>query len=88
LHNQKRHITFVSTKTVKKMKTTTTNQQAINLINRAFDTDGYLVNAKSRKNQNEAKQLLESGINFYGELVNGCDTHNCLLIIAYPNKSL
>ncbi len=70
------------------MKTTTTNQQAINLINKAFDFDGYLVNAKSRKNQTEAKRLLESGIDFYGELVNGCDTYNCLLIIAYPNKSL
>ena len=70
------------------MKTTTTNQQAISLINRAFDADCYLVNAKSRKNQMEAKQLLDSGIDFYGELVNGCDTHNCLLIIAYPNKSL
>lgn len=70
------------------MKTTTTNQQVINLINRAFDTNGYLVNAKSRKNQTEAKQLLESGIDFYGELVNGYDIHNCLLIIAYPNKSL
>jgi hypothetical protein len=70
------------------MKTTTTNQQAISLINRAFDSDGYLVNPKSRKNQTEAKQLLESGIDFYGELVNGCDTHNCLLIIAYPNKDL
>lgn len=70
------------------MKTTTTNQQAINLISRAFDADGYLVNAKSRKNQTEAKQLLESGIEFYGELVNGCDTHNCLLIIAYPNREI
>jgi len=71
-----------------KMKTTTTNPQAINLINRSFDVDGYLVNAKSRKNQIEAKQLLDGGIDFYGELVNGLDTHNCLLIIAYPNKSL
>jgi hypothetical protein len=70
------------------MKTTTTNQQAINLINKAFDADGYLVNAKNRKNQNEAKQLLESGIDFYGELVNDFDTHNCLLIIAYPNKQI
>jgi len=69
------------------MKTTTTNKQAINLINRAF-TDGYLINPKSRKNQTEAKQLLASGIDFYGELVNGYDTHNCLLIIAYPNKIL
>jgi hypothetical protein len=70
------------------MTTTTTNQQAINLINKAFDKDGFLINPTSRKNQNEAKQLLESGIDFYGELVNGCDTHNCLLIIANPNKSI
>ena len=70
------------------MTTTTKNKQVINLINRAIDPDGYLVNAKSRKNQNEAKQLLESGIDFYGELVNGCDTHNCLLIIAYPDKDI
>jgi hypothetical protein len=68
--------------------TTTTNQQVINLINRALDAHGYLIKAKSRKNQMEAKQLLESGIDFYGELVNGFHTHNCLLIIAYPNKSL
>ena len=67
---------------------TTTNQQAINLINRAFDADGYLVNAKSRKNQSEAKELLESGINFYNEFVNGWDMHNCLLIIAHPTKSI
>jgi len=69
------------------MKTTTTSQQAINLIRGAFDANGYLVSPKSRKNQNEAKQLLESGINFYGELVDGFDTYACLLIIAYPNKS-
>lgn len=70
------------------MTTTTTNKQVINLINRAFDNDGFLINPNSRKNQNEAKQLLECGIDFYGELVNGFDTHNCLLIIAYPNKSI
>jgi hypothetical protein len=69
-------------------RTTTTNQQVINLISRAFDNNGYLVNAKSRKNQNEAKELIESGVDFYGELVNGFDTYNCLLIIAYPNKTL
>ena len=70
------------------LKTTTTNQQAINLINRAFDADGYLVTPKSNKNQTEARQLLESGIDFYGEFVNGRDTHNCLLIIANPNKNI
>jgi hypothetical protein len=72
----------------KAMKTTTTNQQAINLINRAFDSDGYLVNPKSRKNQKEAKELLNSEYDFYDELVNGFDTHICLLIIAYPNKQI
>jgi hypothetical protein len=72
----------------KAMKTTTTNQQAINLINRAFDSDGYLVNPKSRKNQQEAKDLLNNGLDSYDGLVNGCDTHNCLLIIAYPNKQI
>jgi hypothetical protein len=70
------------------MATTTTNQQVINLINKAFDNDGFLINPKSRKNQNEAKQLLECGIDFYGQLVNGFDIHNSLLIIAYPNKSI
>lgn len=70
------------------IKTTTINQQVINLINKAFDANGYLVNEKSSKNKTEAKQLLESGIDFYGELVNGFDVHNSLLIIAYPNKSL
>ena len=69
-------------------KTTTTNQQAINLISKSFDVNGYLINQKNRKNQTEAKQLLESGIDFYGELVNGFDTYNCLLIIAYPNKAI
>jgi len=52
------------------------------------DANGYLVNAKSRKNQTEAKQLLEGDFCFYGELVNGFDTHDCLLIIAYPNKDI
>jgi hypothetical protein len=70
------------------MTTTTTNQQAINLINKAFDKDGFLINPTSRKNQNEAKQLLECGIDFYGQLVNGFEIHNCLLIIAHPNKSI
>jgi len=64
------------------------NQQVIDLINRAFDVNGYLLNPKSRKNQNEAKQLIESGVDYYGQLVNGFEVHNCLLIIAYPNKNL
>lgn len=70
------------------MKTTTTNKKALSLINRSFDSDGFLISPKNRKNQQEAKELLNSDHDFYGELVNGCDTHNCLLIIAYPNKTL
>ena len=70
------------------MKTTVTNQKVINLINRAFDADGYLVNPKSRKNQKEARELLDGNESFYGETVNGYEAHNCLLIIANPNTSL
>ena len=70
------------------MTTTATNQQVISLINRAFNSDGYLINPKSKKNQKEAKMILESEVSYYGETVNGFEVHNCLLIIAYPNKSL
>jgi hypothetical protein len=70
------------------MKTTTINQQVISLITKAFDSNGLLINAKSKKNQNEAKSILSQDNSFYGQLVNGYDVHNCLLIIAYPNKSI
>lgn len=70
------------------MKTTATNQQVINLINRAFDSKGYLVAPRSVKNRVEAKKLLDSEEDFYGQLVNGWDVHNSLLIIAYPNTPL
>ncbi len=69
------------------MKTTATNQQAINLINRSFDSDGFLMNPKSRKNQKEAKELLENN-NFYGQLLDGFDVHTSLLMIAYPNREI
>jgi hypothetical protein len=68
--------------------TTTTNQQVISLINRSFDSNGFLVNPKSRKNQSEAKQLLDGEDRFYGQVVNGFDTYNSLLIIAYPNAQI
>jgi hypothetical protein len=70
------------------MKTTTINQEVILLINKAFDFDGFLINPKSRKNKNQAKFFLESGVDFYGQTVNGYDVHNALLIIAYPNKEI
>jgi hypothetical protein len=70
------------------MKTTSTNKQAIALINKAFDADGCLVNPKNKTAQKQAKQLLDANVCVYGETVNGYDVHNCLLIIAYPNKQL
>lgn len=74
------------------MKTTSTNKQIIDLINRAFDSEGYLINPKSRKNQMEAKRILhgdsyDADVEGY-DLVNGHEVHNSLLVIAYPNTSL
>jgi hypothetical protein len=72
------------------MKTTVTNQQVIALINRAFDPKGFLVKSKRRRNQKEAREILENENeeSYYGKLVNGLEAHNCLLIIAYPDHSL
>jgi hypothetical protein len=71
-----------------KTKTTTTNKEVIALIEKAFDKQGMLINPNSRKNQNQAKGFLESDYSYYGEKVNGYDTHTCLLIIAYPNRDI
>jgi hypothetical protein len=73
------------------MKTTTTNKQVINLINKAFDNDGMLIAPNSRKNQNEAKSILEA--DFYNDdlgycTVNGYQVHTSLLHIAYPNTDI
>jgi hypothetical protein len=69
------------------MKTTVTNQKVINLINRAFNADGFLIKPKSKKNQKEAIALIETE-NVYGQTVNGFDAHTSLLIIAYPNSAI
>jgi hypothetical protein len=69
-------------------KTTCTNQQAVNLINRAFNEDGFLINPNSRKNISDAKQILENATDIAYTLVNGCETWDCLLIIAYPNRDI
>ena len=68
--------------------TTSTNEKLINLINRAFDENGILIDINSRKNKREANELLESGVSFYGETVNEYDAHISLLVIAYPNKKI
>lgn len=65
-----------------------TNEQVVSLITRAFDADGMLVSNGKRKNQKEARAILDSGVNVYNTYVNGCDAHDCLLIIAYPNRTL
>lgn len=69
------------------MKTTATNKELINLINMAIDSNGFLINPKSQKNKTVAQKLLNSGINFYDETVNGFNAHDALLIIAFPNKN-
>lgn len=65
-----------------------TTTQAISLINRAFDANGFLINPKSKKNQNEARAILESDLNLYGKTVNGFDAHVCMLVIAYPDQAI
>ena len=75
------------TKNLHKMNTST-NEKLITLINRAFDENGILIDINSRKNKREAKELLESGVSFYGETVSGYDAHISLLVIAYPNKKI
>jgi hypothetical protein len=69
-------------------KTTVTNQQVIDLINRAFDENGQLVDPKSRKNRSQAKAILSSGLNLYGKTVDGFDAHTSLLMIAYPDREI
>jgi mitochondrial fission protein ELM1 len=73
------------------MKTNTTNQQVIKLINRAYNNDGMLINPNSRRNKNEAKAILEA--DFYNDEigyseVNGYQVHTSLLHIAYPNNDI
>lgn len=69
------------------MKTTIKDPKIINLISRAFDSDGYLINPKNRKNIEEARFILASN-NYYDELIHGWNVQDCLTIIAYPNKTL
>lgn len=70
------------------MRTSITSKKVIKLINRAFDSEGSLINPKSKKNINEAKSILESGIDYYNKYLNDYDVYNCLLIIAYPDKEI
>lgn len=64
------------------------DERVVGLIKRAFDEDGMLVSKDKRKNQREARELLASGIDVYGQYVGDWDAHNSLLIIAYPNRTL
>jgi len=68
--------------------TTCTNDQVVSLIRRAFDADGMLVSKGKRNNQKEARAMLDSGVNVYATYVDGFDAHACLLIIAYPTRTL
>ena len=70
------------------MKNLVTNQEVINLINAAFDADGSPIKKGKMARQKIALEILDSEVSYYGQTVNGCDAHNCLLIIAYPNTDL
>jgi hypothetical protein len=70
------------------MKTTITNQEAKDLINSCFDSQGFLINPKSRKNKAAAQAIIDSGYTGYGELLDGFSVCDSLFIIANPNKSL
>ena len=66
----------------------TIQEQAKLLIDKSFDSEGYLINPKSHKNINEAKSLLNSEVSFYNTYHNGKDISVCLTVIAYPNSSI
>ena len=69
-------------------KTTTKNKKVLTLISKAFNNNGYLIDPDNEENQNEAKKILDGKTSFYGQKINGCDTHTCLLIIAYPSADI
>jgi hypothetical protein len=62
-------------------------QEITNLINRCFDANGFLINPNSRKNQKEARQILNSD-DYRCETDLDYNQHDSLLIIAYPNKDI
>ncbi len=63
------------------------NEQAVALVTRAFDTDGMLVSKGKRKNQKEARAILERGADTSG-YVGRYEAHTSVLIIAYPNAAI
>lgn len=78
--NEQRHA-------MSRLFTPCTNDQVISLVNRAFDTDGMLLSKGKRKNQAEARAILESGADTSG-YVGKFEAHTSLLIIAYPNREI
>lgn len=64
-----------------------TNDQVVALVNRAFDADGMPVSKGKRKNQKEARAILDSGADTSG-YVGRYEAHVSLLIIAYPNAAI
>jgi hypothetical protein len=64
-----------------------TNDQVVALVNRAFDADGMLVSKGKRKNQAEARAILDTGADTSG-YVGRYEAHTSVLVIAYPNKAI
>lgn len=73
--------------TMSRLFTPCTNDQVVALVTRAFDANGMLVSKGKRKNQAEARAILDSGADTSG-YVGRYEAHTSLLIIAYPNKEI
>ena len=72
------------------MTNSSKDQEVINLINAAFDVDGSPIKKGKIARQKIALEMLENRENYYNDYdtVNGFDVHNCICIIAYPNRDL
>ncbi len=68
-------------------RTTETNQEIIQLITAAFTADGYLTKGNKAR-QVQALKLISMLPSDEYTTVNGFDTRDALLIIAYPNKTI
>lgn len=71
-----------------KAKTTIKDPKIIALISNSFDKDGSPIKKRMLARKKQALEILDGDISYYNEFVNGYDVHNCLLIIAYPDRDL
>ena len=70
------------------MKDTITNIEAKKLLDKAYNEDGSFTRPGSKHYQREARAILESGYDGYGEYDKGYDVHTSLMLLAYPGKDI